>query len=522
MINLEVNDTLARIVDRQAELRGEKIALVYNDKFTTFRELADQSNQVANQLIKRGSKPGDRVALLDKNSDSFYALFAGCSKAGCVLTPINSRLSPAEISYILKDCEADIFFIGEEFVEISNKAVSSLGSSPEIVALSENYPEFCSYEAWRDSSPASAPEQEICATDVLLQLYTSGTTGYPKGVCLTNANYTAYATLVSKIEDFQHKEGEVILNAMPLFHVAGLNAAVAALINGTKTIVMSDVVPSLVLTLIEKYKINYAFFVPVVIQALLDAPEIEETDLSSFKILSYGGSPISEELLLRASNRFQCRFLQGYGMTESAGAATFLLPEMHHPGKDKLTSCGNPIPGIDIRIADADGNYLPPGELGEIILKSPTVMQGYWRRPDETSEALRDGWLYTGDAGVMDEDGFIYVKDRVKNMILTGGENVYPAEVENLLLGYPGVLEVAVFGVPDETWGEAIKAQIVPVSGEQLDAKAIMEFLRDRIANYKIPKSIDFISSIPRNAAGKILHRELRKPFWEGKSRNVS
>jgi acyl-CoA synthetase (AMP-forming)/AMP-acid ligase II len=254
---------------------------------------------------------------------------------------------------------------------------------------------------------------------------------------------------------------------------------------------------------------------------LLQAPEMANADLSSLKTVAYGASPIAEELLVKAQARFGCRFLQLYGMTETVGAATFLPPEAHDPAKGKLRSCGLAWPGIDVEIVDADGKALPPGEVGEIVIRAPVVMKGYWNKPEATAETIRDGWLRTGDAAYKDADGYFFIYDRVKDMIVTGGENVYPAEVENAIFGHPDVADVAVIGVPDEKWGEAVKAVIVAKPGCTIDPAAIIAHARERIANYKVPKTIDVVEAIPRNPSGKILRRELRKPYWEGRARQV-
>ena len=255
---------------------------------------------------------------------------------------------------------------------------------------------------------------------------------------------------------------------------------------------------------------------------LMHAPGIGSADLSSMRVLSYGASPISEDLLKRASARFGCEFVQLYGMTETCGAGTFLANADHDPAKGKLRSCGVAWPGVELKIVAADGGEVPRGDVGEVVIRSPVVMKGYWNKPDATAAAIRDGWMRTGDAAYRDEDGYVFIYDRVKDMIVTGGENVYPAEVENALFGHPAIADAAVIGVPDDAWGEAVKAIVVLKSGATPDAADIIAWVRARIANFKTPKSVDFVEAIPRNLSGKILRRELREPYWKGRDRRVN
>jgi fatty-acyl-CoA synthase len=262
--------------------------------------------------------------------------------------------------------------------------------------------------------------------------------------------------------------------------------------------------------------------VPAVILFLTQQPNVREIDFSSLKMISYGASPIAADLLLAAKKIMGCDFMQVYGLTETTGGGTTLAPEDHDPARGKLRSCGKPSPGHDIRVVDADNRALPAGDVGEIQIRAPNVMKGYWNKADASAKALEGGWFRTGDAGYFDKDGYLYIHDRVKDMIVSGGENIYPAEVENAIFGHPAVADVAVIGVPDEKWGEAVKAIIVRKPGVAADASDIIAYARDRIAGYKLPKSVDFVDALPRNPTGKILRRELRAPYWEGRARQVN
>jgi acyl-CoA synthetase (AMP-forming)/AMP-acid ligase II len=276
-----------------------------------------------------------------------------------------------------------------------------------------------------------------------------------------------------------------------------------------------------ILDLVEEHKINHTFWVPAVILMLSQVPGVDERDFSSLKTISYGASPIAEDLLRRAVDLFGAKFTQLYGLTETVGLGTFLPPEAHDPAWGKLRSCGVPYPGSIVRVVDSDDKPVPQGEVGEIVVKADFVMKGYWAREEATEEALKGGFFHTGDAGFFDEDGFLFIHDRIKDMIVSGGENVYPAEVENAIFGHPDVADVAVIGVPSEKWGEEVKAIIVLKEGAEPDAAGIIAWTREKIAAYKCPKSVDFIPALPRNPSGKILRRELREPFWEGTDRRV-
>jgi acyl-CoA synthetase (AMP-forming)/AMP-acid ligase II len=311
------------------------------------------------------------------------------------------------------------------------------------------------------------------------------------------------------------------MNAMPQFHVAGVNVGVLASLQGAKTVILRDIDPQLILKLIPEHRIAHAFWVPAVILMLTQQKNIREVDFSCLKQVFYGASPISEALLRTAVEIMDARFTQLYGLTETVGAGTFLPPEAHDPAWGKLRSCGVPWPGAVVRVVDGEGKPVPTGEVGEIVIKSGFVMKGYWNREDATKDAVRDGFFHTGDAGYFDEDGFLYIHDRVKDMIVSGGENVYPAEVENAIFGAPGVADVAVIGVPDEKWGEAVKAIVVKKPGEEPTADSIIAWAKERIAAYKAPKSVDFIDALPRNPSGKILRKDLREPYWKGMTRRV-
>ena len=318
------------------------------------------------------------------------------------------------------------------------------------------------------------------------------------------------------------EEGGVNLVCMPIFHVAGTNMGIAGMVTGAKSIIIPEVDPSLILKLIEQEKIQHTIFVPAVILFLIQHPESANTDFSSLETVIYGASPITDDTLLKAMDLMKCNFWQVYGLTETNGAITFLYPEDHEISRGKLRSCGKAAKGVGLRVVDSDDNDVPVGEVGEVIIKSELNMKGYWNRPEATAEAIKDGWFYSGDVGYFDDEGFLYIHDRVKDMIVSGGENIYPAEVENALLSHPQIADAAVIGIPDDKWGEATKAFIVQADGEPLDEAEVISYVRTQIAGYKCPKTVEHINELPRNPSGKILRKDLRAPYWEGKERNVS
>ncbi|MDX2238273.1 MAG: long-chain-fatty-acid--CoA ligase [Hyphomonadaceae bacterium] len=520
MIDMTGVETMADPPRVQARLRPDAVAYECDGRSVTFAEFDARTNRVADRLLMEGFRPGDRIAILAKNSELFFEILFGAIKARVTLAPVNFRLAPPEIAYTLEDAGAKLLFLSKDFEEPARKALAQLKSRPKVIAL-DGAASDADYPAWRAQGAAIDPMLPIGPDDDVLQLYTSGTTGHPKGVQLTNANYLAFLRIASVVPGFDFNVGETVLNAMPQFHVAGANIGIIALSSGSRTIVLRDLIPSAIIDLIQRERVNHAFFVPAVIMMLMQAPEIDGADLSSMKSISYGASPIAEDLLVRARQRFGCDFLQLYGMTETAGAATYLPPAAHDPALGKLRSCGVAWPGIDVEVRGPDGKPVPVGEVGEIYIRAPMVMKGYWNKPEATAEAIQGGWYRSGDAAYQDAEGYFYIHDRVKDMIVTGGENVYPAEVENAIFGHPDVADVAVIGVPDEKWGEAVKAIVIAKPGAPQDAASIIAWARERVANYKVPKSVDFVAAIPRNPSGKILRRELRAPFWEGRTRMV-
>jgi acyl-CoA synthetase (AMP-forming)/AMP-acid ligase II len=503
----------------QAAQRGPEVAVACEGRTLTYAQLETRSTAVAGMLQELGVTPGDRVAWLGRGSEAWYEVFFGVAKARACFAPINSRLAVPEIAFILGDSDADVFFVSPEFFTTATAAAAQVDRPLKLIAVSDEDPAFQSYAELRDAAPPPRLERPQMGDDVL-QLYTSGTTGLPKGVRLSNANYAAFLALRHDVEGFDYKAEDTVLILMPLFHVAGTNISFSGLASGGRLLLHAEFNPAEVLRAIAAERVAHVFMAPVMINVLLQTPGIETTDFSSLRTVSYGASPISEAVLKSATEQFGCGFIQFYGMTETVGAGTTLAPSDHRG--ELMRSCGRAWTGVEVRIARADGSEADVGEIGEIEIRGQIIMAGYWKRDAATLETVRpDGWLRTGDAGFRDAAGFFFVHDRVKDMIVTGGENVYPAEVENAILGCPGIADAAVIGVPDERWGEAVKAICVRAAGADPDPAEVIAYARARIAAYKAPKSVDFIDALPRNPSGKVLRRELRKPYWEGRNRNV-
>lgn len=520
MIDTDAIRILADIPAVQARRLGDAPALACDGRATSFAELADRAARFRNGLHAHGIRPGDRIALLNWNDDSWFEIFFGAAAARVCLVPINARLSAAEIAHIVEDCGTRLLFVGRALLAVAEAALATFAAPPTLVVLDDPDSGLAAWTAWTAGAP-SAAEDPPQASDDVLQLYTSGTTGRPKGVVLTNANYTGFLHAVNGIEGFSYDSGETVLAVMPLFHVAGTNVAFAALAQGCRLYLLREIVPELTIAIMEREAVAHAFLAPVIIQMLIRSLAIEGARFPALRTISYGASPIAEDVLRRAQAAFGCGFVQFYGSTETTASGTTLSPADHGDAA-LLRSCGRPWPGTEVAVLGPGGARLAPGAIGEIAIRGPLIMRGYWQRPEATAEAITaDGWLRTGDAGYVDADGYFFVHDRIKDMIVSGGENVYPAEVENAIQGCPGVAEVAVIGVPDDRWGEAALALIVPAPGTSPSPADVIAWARERIAHYKAPKRVMIVEALPRNASGKVLRRELRASFWEGRERAV-
>jgi long-chain acyl-CoA synthetase len=493
--------TLAELIRWRAQRHPDIEAIWYEGRTQTYGELDRSSSELAGALVDQLKlAPGDRVAILDKNCPEYVELMFALDKAGAVAAPINWRLTPSEVKAIIDDIKPKLVVTGAEFRE------HGLASGVQTLIFSE-LPRGGG-DPHRDQDGA-----------VSTQFCTSGTTGLPKGAMLTGHN-VLNTGLCLALEMPEMREGGRSLVCLPMFHIGGAGWAVWSMQEGMTLVMVREVVPEQLLNIIVEQKIETALLVPAVMLFLTELPASRTADFSALKHITYGTAPIGPDLLKRCIEIFKCKFCQIYGLTETTGPFT-CLPFEHHAG-EKLLSCGRPMFGGRAKIVGTDDEELPPGQTGEVCYQGESLMAGYWARPEATTEANRGGWFHSGDAGSMDENGFIYIKDRIKDMIISGSENVYPAEVEAVLGGHPDIVECAVIGVPDKKWGETVKAVVVKRENATLTESTLIDWCRDKIAGYKRPTSVDFIDKLPRNASGKLLKRTLREPYWQGYERRVN
>jgi fatty-acyl-CoA synthase len=501
-----------------ADDRPHRMAMREEDRVYSYVELEERTARVATALLSMGLEKGDRIAWIGKNSDLYFTLFYGAARAGIVMVPVGWRLAPPEWAFIINDTQAKALFLGLGFESAADALNGQLPHVQRVVSADAGRALIANTA--RSAFEAAGPD------DAVLQLYTSGTTGNPKGAVMTNRNLFALRKHANQAELAYTKwdDDEVVLVAMPCAHIGGTGLGIMAIASGLPAHILAEFTPDGFFDAVETGGVTRLFIVPAALHILLQHPRCASVDFGRLKYILYGAAPIPLELLRQCMAMFKCEFIQAYGMTETTGTIVMLPPEDHDPnGNPRMRSAGKALPGVELKIVDARGHEVPTGEVGEVWTRSSNNMAGYWNLPDATEKTMAEGgWIKTGDAGYMDEDGYLYIHDRVKDMIISGGENVYPAEVESAIFGHPDVLEVAVIGVPDDKWGEAVKAVCVPKPGASIDPESVISWSRERIAGFKVPKSIDVIPALPRNASGKILRKDLRAPYWEGRERQVN
>ena len=504
-------ERLGDIIRRRAALTPDAVALAGPDAVVTFAELDRCSNRVANGLLTSGCRPGDRVVYLGANSPEFLQVAFGAMKSGAVFTPLNTRLSVNEISEIVADAEPRVVVIDEASAGLGAAVRAAVG--PAATILSRAGGPVDGFVAWRESSGDTDPHRDARPEDTVLIMFSSGTTGRPKGVMLSSRNLACGLYLMNQLVEMD--ERSVCSAPVPYFHVSGLGLALVSILNGARLLLeRPGSVEGLLAYLVEN-RVSHANVVPTILQALLDLPAAADADFSAFSYVLYGAAPMPVPLLERATARIGCKFLQSYGLTESTGGFTLLSPVDHVAGSDRpelLRSVGRIVPGTQVRIVDPTTlQDVPVGAHGEVLVAGPRVMNGYWRQPEETREAILDGgWLRTGDGGSFDAQGYLYLHDRIKDMIVSGGENVYPAEVERALSAHPGVAECAVLAVPSPRWGESPWAYVVGRDETSLTDQELIAWARDRLAHYKCPVGITFVTQLPRTATGKLQRARLR------------
>ena len=499
---------------------------VQGQRRVSYREALAEVHQLSNAFAAAGIGPSDRVALLSKNSIEYAICYYAASKSGVVPVPMNYRLAPPEWAYIINDSGSTMVIASAEYVEGIDTIRSELQSVGHFVAVGDSTKSgWTGYGSLIGGQTATAPSHDVNSTDDLLQMYTSGTTGRPKGTVLTHNNVCENIQQCSPTLNMER--GDQFLIVAPMYHAAAGFCTFLTVSRGGCLCIQEDFNPTEVVRVLSEENIASTLLVPAMIQACLVAvPDVAQRRYDNLRSLAYGASPIAEGTLRRAMEVFKCDFIQAFGMTELSPVATFLTPDDHRRALEEkpelLLSAGKPILGTEARIVDEDDNPVPNGTMGELLIRGPQVMKGYWNLPEETAEALRGGWMHTGDAGTMDDEGYVYIQDRVKDMILSGGENVYPRVVEDVLFKHPAVADAAVIGVPDEQWGETVKAVVVLRDGQSATGEEIVEFCRSHLGEFELPRSVDTVPALPRNASGKVLKRELREPFWEGQGRRVA
>ncbi|MBN8937872.1 MAG: long-chain fatty acid--CoA ligase [Rhizobiales bacterium] len=510
---------------RALQINAGGIATVYGDRRRTWRELGERVPRLAGGLAGLGIAPGERVAILSLNSDRYLEAYLATAWAGAVVVPLNIRWSPLENEDALKDCRAKVLIVDKMFAALGETLAKAMPGLALVYADDDAAPAGMSH--YEELITASAPIADAMAKreDLAGIFYTGGTTGRSKGVMLSHDNLMANA--LNALAEGLFPATAVYMHAAPMFHLANGAAMFALLLSGGSNVIIKAFSPEAVMAAIQRDKVTEVLLVPTMIQMLVDHPALKTHDISSLTRVVYGASPISEAVLDRAMAALpKARFCQAYGMTELSPIAT-LLHWHEHIGegraKGRHRSGGRATLGCEVRIVDGNDQPVALGTVGEIVARGDNVMMGYWERPEETERALAGGWMHTGDGGYMDEDGFVYVVDRVKDMIISGGENVYSTEVENAVAQHPAVAQCAVVGIPSEEWGEQVHAVVVRKPGAEVSAADIIAFCKARIAGYKCPRSVEISDTpLPMSGAGKILKRELRKPFWEAKERRVN
>jgi fatty-acyl-CoA synthase len=513
--------TLGNGLADQAAKQGDKPALLFGTRQTSFAELDARASRIAGALEQLGCSQGKIAAILGRNSDRYSELIFGGARAGTLLLLMNWRLARPELEYVAGDTEPSaLFFDGDFAGEARN--LQRLFPNMALISLDHEVEGAMSYEAFLALGDTPADPFAVDPDEPCILLYTSGTTGQPKGVLITQ--YTLLQNLAQAAATEPPSipsADDIALLSPPLFHVGGVAILLSGVLFGAQTVILSEAKVPDIVAAVEKHRITRACMIPALMPQIIQAIETG-ADLSSVKLVTYGMSPIPEPVLLRMFELLRCEFLQQYGMTEVSGSATNLGPPDHYPGSLTLSSCGRAFPDTELIVRRVDGSKAEIGEPGEVVLRSPSLLVGYWQGRKRRPPPMVDGWYETGDIGYLDADGYLFLCDRKKDMIVTGGENVYSAEVEAVVSQHPDVERVAVIGVPSEKWGEEVKAVIIPRPGADARETGIIAFARERLAGYKVPKSIDFVTELPVTSVGKLAKNVLRERYWQGRTRNIN
>jgi len=512
--------TWTDIIYRNALLHPDDEAFVYENTRITFAEYNSRINKIIHGLGKMGVKKGDVLGILSWSCLEFAELYGLTMKGGYIASPFNPRLGKDELEYLIKYSETEIIFVGKELIETANALKKRLPQVKNFISLETAAPGMTAYDDIIKANSDEEPEIEVSEDDPCCIIYTSGTTGVPRGALYNQRRFIEDSKILAV--DMSLQEGHKRIQITPLFHIAGNTHFRSSLLTAGCNVIIKFFDAAETLKIIHREKATHMDSVPTHLAAMLNLPDLKKYDISSLQFFWYGASPMPQEVLKSGMKVFGPIFAQGYGQSESGPAISHLSKEDHDvldkPAKEqkKLASAGRPDIGVQVRILDDKGNDVGPNEVGEITVRSKQTMVEYWKKPKETKAVLIDGWLQTGDMGYYDEEGYIYIADRKKDMIITGGENVYPREVEEVLYRHPAVLETAVIGIPDEYWVEKVHAVIATKKGASATAEELIAFCKKNMAGYKAPKSVEFVDTLPKNPAGKILKRQLREKYWKG------
>jgi fatty-acyl-CoA synthase len=513
------------ILEKALSLNADKEAVVNGDKRFTYGAFAERVYRLSHFLHSEGVGKQDCVAILHQNSHEFLEAYFATALLGAVLNPLNFRLSPKELAFILKDSGASVLIASERYAQSvdflmgKEKTVSQVvWTGPGRISSAFNAVHY--EEALKGAKAVAPPDPRISDNDLAHLYYTSGTTGRPKGVMLSHKNVCAHA--LATIAELKLDDCDTWIHVAPLFHLADAWATFAITWVGGRHVMVGDFDPSPILSTMAREGVTITNMIPMMLNALVNTQGVETHDFSSLRVVLSGGAPIAPEVTRRVMQTFKCDYIQTYGMTETSPYLTLsILKEhlTHLPAEEQFVfkaKTGRPFMGVLLRVVREDGTEVRPDnkEVGEIIVKGDSVTKGYWNQPEETEKAIQDGWLFTGDMAVVDAEGYVNIVDRKKDMIITGGENIYSVEVENVLYAHSCVFEAAVIGVPDPKWGEAVKAVIVLKPGQTVTEEEIIQYCKENIARYKAPKSVDFVSELPKTGSGKIFKKGLRERYF--------
>jgi acyl-CoA synthetase (AMP-forming)/AMP-acid ligase II len=505
----------------------ERTAMTCEGANRSFAEMQDRVNRLANALKALGVGKGDKVSVMALNGMPYVEIYYACAKLGAVFVPLNYRAKKEELAYMCNNSETSVLFLGERYMELAASIKPELTTVKHLICIDGRPQGMTNYE---DTIAAHEPDEiftDVDDLDPTIVIYTSGTTALPKGVVLTYLGMSVYVTNTVEPADPGAENVDVLLVSVPFYHVAGATTMLSCVWGGRKMVILPQFDPGAWLEAVQTHRVTHSAVVPTMLKRIMEHANFEKTDISSLKLVSYGAAPMPYEVVTRAVQVFKCGLMNAYGQTESASTLTFLGPEDHiipdGPPEERerkltrLRSVGKTMGDMVVAILDPQGEVLGAGQEGEICAQGARVMSGYLGRGEETSEAMRGGWLHTGDVGWMDEDGYLFITGRTKDLIIRGGENIAPGEIEGVLQQHPAVEDAAVIGVPDVEWGEEVKAIVVAKPGQSPTPDELSAFVKGRLASYKTPKYYHFVDELPRNYLGKVLKTELRKQYGEAK-----